>query len=102
MVGGLVHEVNECDDRPGVLEVVCRDRLRPDERTAVKIEKSGRWAEIKPGDSFWWQAGKCMWTPSENALFEEESEARGHKCGVHFDIQFDKVGYSYSPETAAV
>lgn len=44
----------------------------------------GTVAYMKIGDSFWWQAGQCMWTPSENRL-------NGGEC----DIKMKKIGYSH-------
>lgn len=51
--------------------------------------KTGLKMPIKPGDSIWWQGGRCMWMPSENRGKE------GLRCGVDYDIQLTKLGYSH-------
>ena len=97
MVGGKISIVTELEDS---VEVNCvgtgSERY---DRCAIKISKQNhRWKEMKSGDSFWWQGRKAMWTPKENCLYDEESKRLGHKIGVHWDIEFDRIGYSYSPK----
>jgi hypothetical protein len=91
MVGGKIVEVNDCGE---LLEVVCADRTYPKERCAVKIKKGKHWKALRPGDSFWWQGSRAMWTPQENAV----SDKPGQVCGKDYDIVFRRVGYSYTPE----
>lgn len=51
--------------------------------------RDGKRIEISIGDSFWWRSGKCMWTPKESR------GKPGNRCGVDFDIQLNKLGYSH-------
>ncbi len=100
MVGGWVEGVTELDGKIHVHVNDCphypkhprQQCPRPDSccvyTDSISI-KTGQRVAINPGDSFWWQSGLCMWTPNEN---------RGKpdlKCGVDFDIQLTKIGYSH-------
>ena len=52
---------------------------------------TGEKVTLAIGDSFWWQSGRCYWTPKANRnLPEGQSE-----CGVTFDIPLKKLGYSH-------
>lgn len=55
-------------------------------RVVENRRSDGRRVFIGTGDSVWWQAGHVMWTPAESPRME---------CGVDFDIQLPKVGYSH-------
>lgn len=44
---------------------------------------------IQPGDSFWWQSGKCYWTPQENR------NKPNSRSGLDFDVALPKIGYSH-------
>ena len=46
---------------------------------AVYVDPQGH--VIAPGDSLWWQGGKCYWTPMDRPF------------GA-FDIELPKIGYS--------
>jgi len=66
--------------------------LRPDECSVYTDERrieDGKPVEINVGDSFWWQSGRCMWTPEANR------NRPGNVCGRDFDIQLTKLGYSH-------
>lgn len=67
---------------------------RPDTCCVYTDEKrirDGAPVEIKIGDSFWWQAGKCYWTPKKTAGRSE----RELRCGADYDIALKKIGYSH-------
>ncbi len=51
--------------------------------------EDGTKAAMKVGDSFWWQGGRCYWTPKENRT------KPGGKCGTDYDIVLMKIGYSH-------
>ena len=51
-------------------------------------------ASLKIGDALWWQGGVAMWTPQENRVGDDEATRRGLKCGVDYDIQIPRRGYS--------
>lgn len=51
--------------------------------------QDGTDAAMKIGDSFWWQGGRCYWTPKEN---RKKPDAKG---GVDYDIVLAKIGYSH-------
>ena len=87
MVGGIVIEVSEIKDRPGVLYVDCRDSSYR-QTCAVLVEDNETSRKIEIGDSVWWQSGMVMWTPSPNRL------KKGGKCGVDYDVRIPKIGYS--------
>jgi hypothetical protein len=98
MVGGWVAGITEVDGKVHVHVEDCphypkherRQCPRPDSccvyTDAISI-KTGKKVPIRPGDSFWWQSGLCMWTPYP--------KSEGHKCGVDYDIQLTKLGYSH-------
>lgn len=54
-------------------------------------QNTGDRVTVNIGDSFWWQCGKCYWTPKENRQLPDEQS----KCGVTFDIPLTKLGYSH-------
>lgn len=101
MVGGVVIGLTRSEDRTHVNVANCphypkhgRGDVcpRPDTCCVYTDErriKDGSRVEIKIGDSFWWQGGRCYWTPKEN---REKSKA---KCGVDYDIALKKIGYSH-------
>ena len=94
MVGGHVSLVIDCE--PDVIEVQCVGTgCERYDRTAVKVRKEGRWREIKPGDSLWWQGSRVYWTPK--SVREDESDRR-YRGGVDFDIPLERRGCSYTPE----
>jgi hypothetical protein len=49
----------------------------------------GSKADMRLGDSFWWQCGWCYWTPLANR------QKKGAKCGIDYDIKMKKLGYSH-------
>ena len=78
-VGGKVVEVVKVDDRKWWVNT---DDAKPPQRPnlcAVYVDPEGH--HIAPGDSLWWQAGTCYWTP------------KGRPFGA-FDIPLRKFGYS--------
>jgi len=52
-------------------------------------QNTGQKVEVKLNDSFWWQAGRCYWTPFEN---RGKPDVRG---GIDYDIPLTKLGYSH-------
>lgn len=47
--------------------------------------------QVNVGDAFWWQGGRCYWTPRANRE-RPEQELRG---GVDYDIPLKKIGFSH-------
>lgn len=86
MVGGKVIGIARSKE-----STLVRVEDRSDTCSVRCIEKridNGECVEISIGDSFWWQCGKCMWTP--------KTYIHGSgKCGKDFDIQLRKIGYSH-------
>lgn len=69
-----------------------RWRPRPDTCCVYTEETrtdNGARVEIGIGDSFWWQGGRCYWTPKANRT---KPGARG---GVDCDIPLPKIGFSH-------
>lgn len=100
MVGGIVIGVQRGDDATHVHVADCPhypkhprgECPRPDTCSVYTDEKrtdNGESVAIAQGDSFWWQAGHCYWTPKENRGKE------GGRGGVDYDIQLRKIGYSH-------
>lgn len=107
MVGGIVTGIARQQERTHVTVSECPHypkhciAERPDGRPVchrpdtcsvytdeIKI-RDGEKVSVGIGDSFWWQGGRCMWTPKEN---------RGkpnNKCGKDYDIELTKLGYSH-------
>lgn len=90
IAGGLTHvNVADCPHYPKHPRGECP---RPDTccvyTDEIKVH-GGERVEVRLGDSFWWQSGRCYWTPKENRGKD------GNKCGVDFDIELKKVGYSH-------
>jgi len=69
---------NECP-RPDTCCVYTNER---------RLDDGGQ-VTIKIGDSFWWQGGRCYWTPAENRRKTDG------KCGTDYDIPLAKLGYSH-------
>lgn len=65
------------------------DRLGND-FCAVYVERNETSERIKKGDSLWWQGRSVMWTPPENRVKEPNTL----KCGVDYDIEIPRIGYS--------
>jgi hypothetical protein len=97
MVGGVVIGVSRRDDVTHVHVANCCHYPRhknvecpnPDTCCVYTDEKvCGTLVpvHINLGDSFWWQGGKCYWTPGGN---------KGKRCGVDYDIPLRKIGYSH-------
>lgn len=98
MVGGTVIGITRTDGKTHVHVADCPhypkhgrgdECPRPDTCCVYVDEGSieqGNRVSIKIGDSFWWQSGKCYWTPKGNT---------GKRCGVDYDIPLKKVGYSH-------
>jgi|SRR5947209_3236701 len=55
-----------------------------------RVGGGGRVA-IEVGDSLWWQAGHCYWTPRAN----RKPSGSGQRGGVDYDIALTKLGYSH-------
>lgn len=89
MIGGDVSIVTDKGDVVEV-QVVGRGCERYD-RLAVKVKKEGRWREIRPGDSIWWQSSWVFWTPRGGHLPDNA------RCGRDYDIKIARAGYSYKP-----
>lgn len=53
------------------------------------LKEDGTQADLKIGDSFWWQSGSCYWTPNENRM------KPNIRCGIDYDIRLKKIGYSH-------
>lgn len=95
MCGGQVIEV--CDHPTDKNIIYVNVAYRPYyklEECAIYVERNVNSEQIQIGDALWWQGRHAMWTPQANRLTDEESEARGHKCGVDYDIQIPRIGYS--------
>lgn len=101
MVGGVVIGLTRRDGKTHVNVADCPhypkhgrgdECPRPDTCCVYTDEinvKTKEKVEIAIGDSFWWQAGLCMWTPRANRTL------RGAVCGKDYDIQLTKLGYSH-------
>lgn len=107
MVGGIIVGLTDLGNKMHVTVAECPHwpkhciEERPDQRricphpdtcsvyTDGRKIKDGERVSMSIGDSFWWQGGLCMWTPQENTKHE------GGKCGVDYDIELKKVGYSH-------
>lgn len=87
MVGGIVIEViQSVDSRPDVIWVNAKETVRGyNDEGAIYVEKNDTSLQIKSGDSIWWQGRFAMWTPKD---------VTDGKCGVDYDIQIPRVGYS--------
>jgi hypothetical protein len=75
MIGGIVTRTVVLKDR---VWVDCVERSS-NSKCAVYCERNSDSEAIRPGDSFWWQAGKCMWTPFDKS---------------RVDVKIKKLGYS--------
>lgn len=53
------------------------------------LKEDGTQADLKIGDSFWWQSGSCYWTPQAN-----RTKPNG-RDGIDYDIRLKKIGYSH-------
>lgn len=53
------------------------------------LKEDGTPADMKLGDSFWWQEGSCYWTPQANRNLPNG------RCGIDYDIRLKKIGYSH-------
>lgn len=107
MVGGIVIGVTRTSERTHVHVAECphypkhciaeRQDARPvchrPDTCCVYTDETNEWTgqrvEVKVGDSFWWQSGRCYWTPNENR------NRPGNVCGKDFDIPLKKLGYSH-------
>lgn len=86
MIGGIVIETIVM---PAKVWVNCIEREESsNSKCAVYCAKDDNSLRIKPGDSFWWQGGFCMWTPFENKSRPD------NKAGVDYDIRIPKIGFS--------
>lgn len=87
---GKTHvNVAECPHYPKHSRGECP---RPDTCCVYTDEINGNTGlrvEISIGDSFWWQGGRCYWTPVAN---RKKPTGRG---GVDYDIPLAKIGYSH-------
>lgn len=77
---------------PGKVWVDCVEQ-NSTSKCAVYCERNENSEAIRPGDSFWWQCGYCMWTP-----YLHTKAKRGSKGGLDYDIRIPKIGYSGVPK----
>lgn len=97
MVGGTVIE---CCDHPtdrSRIYINCANRGKNQKRAdecAIYVARNQDSEQIEIGDSIWWQGSWAMWTPQRNRVNSEDAENRLLKCGVDYDIQIPRVGYS--------
>lgn len=90
MVGGTVIEVLVMANR---VYINCQDREYGGE-CAIFVERNGNSEQIRRGDCVWWQGRYALWTPWAN-------EGKPWlQCGVDFDIQIPRIGYSGVPHPA--
>ena len=90
MVGGKVIGVVHRKDGTTLVHVGDFNRETGKLRNTCSVNCRGdRRLEIKPGDSFWWQCGRCYWTP------KKVGDWHGKRCHVDYDIELEKVGYSH-------
>lgn len=101
MVGGVVIGVSRGTDRTHVHVADCPhypkhgrwdECPRPDTCCVYTDEvaiDTGRRIEVEVGDSFWWQGGRCYWTP------HEKRNRPGNKGGIDYDIALRKIGFSH-------
>ena len=90
---GLTHvNVADCPHHPRH-DIRAEGCKHPDECCVYTDAKfsNGKVANLKVGDSFWWQGGKCYWTPQANRRLSDERS----RCGVTYDIPMRKIGYSH-------
>ena len=95
MVGGQVIEV--CDhpeDRNRIYVNVADRPYKRLKECAIYVERNEDSERIQIGDSLWWQGRSAFWTPQDNRVSDEEADGRGFRCGVDYDIQIPRVGYS--------
>jgi hypothetical protein len=93
MVGGIVIEVCDIPDRPGVLYVDCAERPYSKIQTcAIHVEKNATSDQITVGDSVWWQGRIAYWTPQA-----VRATPAGKRDGKDYDIPIPRVGYSGVP-----
>lgn len=88
MVGGTVIEVVDLATKVYV-NVADRPYSKREE-CAIYVERNADSEKIQIGDALWWQGDVAMWTPQENRL----AGMRDLKCGVDYDIQIPRRGYS--------
>ena len=105
MVGGVVIGVTRTESAAHVNVADCphypkheRGQCpRPDTCCVYTDEvncTTGERVFVSPGDSFWWQCGKCYWTPKEK-IAEQIHAGTDGRCGVDYDIPLTKIGYSH-------
>ena len=95
MVGGTVLEV--CDHPTERNKIYVNVGNRPYskvEECAIYVERNGYSEQIEIGDALWWQGNYAMWTPQTNRVTNEEADQRGLKCGVDYDVQIPRIGFS--------
>lgn len=103
MVGGVVIGVTRLEGRTHVHVADCPHYPKHDIRSVdgcprpdtccvytdeIK-EHGGDKVVVGVGDSFWWQGGRCYWTPAANRLRDDG------RCGVDYDIALKKIGFSH-------
>lgn len=76
MIGGIVVKVIVLPEK---VWVDCVERGTSNSKCAVYCERNADSEAIRPGDSFWWQAGNCYWTPFDKSRVE---------------VRILKIGYS--------
>jgi hypothetical protein len=91
MVGGKVVEVLRTDAQ---IWVNVADTHAPDDRCALWMERNPTSENVKPGDQIWWQGHVAMWTPAQNRVPENSVAAARQRCGVDYDIEIPRHGYS--------
>jgi len=78
MIGGIVTEAVVLADR---VWVDCVETCSTS-KCAVYCERNTDSELIRPGDSFWWQSGRCYWTPFDKS---------------RVDVKINKIGFSGVP-----
>jgi hypothetical protein len=94
MVGGTVIEVVDLATK---VYVNCADKPRGHKKAdecAIYVERNSNAEKIEIGDAIWWQGGSAYWTPCANQVSGKEAKKRGLRCGVDYDIEIPRIGYS--------
>lgn len=93
MVGGVVIEVLA---QPGKIWVNVQDQ-QSSETCALNVADTEVARKIAVGDQVWWQGRSVMWTPAANRLPEDSPAVCALRCGVDYDVQIPRIGYSGAP-----
>lgn len=95
MVGGVVIGLTRADERTHVNVAESVEGCPHPDTCCVYTDEvnqnTGEKVTVAIGDSFWWQGGRCYWTPKANRKLPDD-ESKG---GVTYDIPLTKLGYSH-------